>query len=267
MKLNILNINGEKKGEKELPKQFQEGLRLDIIKRAVFALFSKRRRTYGTKPEAGKRPSVRLSKRRRKYRGSYGHGISRVPRKIHSRSGTRFNWTAAFAPGTVGGRRAHPPKSERKFKEKINRKERKRAIRSALAAILDKTLATPRGHKFPQDYPFILADEFESLKKTKEVRQAFEKLKLNEELNRATQKKIRAGKGKMRNRKYRTKRGPLVVVGHTCPLMKSSKNLNVDVVDVRSLNTELLAPGTVPGRLTLFTENAIDILKEKKLFL
>ena len=85
-----------------------------LIKRAVLTLQNNKRQRYGANPEAGKKVSAALSKRRRKYRGSYGHGISRVPRKILSRRGTSMNWQGAFAPGTVGGRRAHPPKAEKK---------------------------------------------------------------------------------------------------------------------------------------------------------
>ena len=112
-----------------------------------------------------------------------------------------------------------------------------------------------------------MSSDFETLKKTKEIKEAFEKLNLKDELERVKEKKIRAGRGKMRNRKYKRKVGPLLVVAHTCPLMKSSQNLNIDVVDVRSLNANCLAPGTVPGRLTLFTETAIDILNKEKLFM
>jgi len=267
MKLTIYDVKGSKKGEKEMPSQFGESVRIDLITRAVLSLLSKARVAYGSKETAGKRHSAHLTKRRRKYRGSYGYGISRVSRKILSRSGTRFSWVGAVAPGTVGGRRAHPPKPYKNFGEEINVKERRKAIRSAISATLNKDLVISRGHKISDNYPFILSSDFETLKKTKEIKEAFEKLNLKDELERVKEKKIRAGRGKMRNRKYKRKVGPLLVVAHTCPLMKSSQNLNIDVVDVRSLNANRLAPGTVPGRLTLFTETAIDILNKEKLFM
>src|SRR3989338_7670311 len=233
MKLPILDSNGVQKGEKELPSQFNEQIRHDLIRRAVLALFSTARTPYGADLRAGKRSSPDLSKRRRHYRGSYGFGISRVPRKILSRSGTRFNWVGAFMPGTVGGRRAHPPKAEKILIEKVNIKERRRAIRSALAATIHTPLVAARGHLLSPHYPFILAEEFESVKKTKELQLALEKLALHDELARIKKKTVRAGRGTMRNRKYRRKVGPLIVVAHTCPLIKSSQNLNIDVVDVR----------------------------------
>ena len=110
MKVDILNISKNKVGEINLPIQFEEDIREDLVKRAALALQSRRKQHYGAMPEAGKRSSSTISKRRRKYRGSYGLGISRTPRKILSRRGARMFWVGAFSPNTVGGRRAHPPK-------------------------------------------------------------------------------------------------------------------------------------------------------------
>ena len=138
MKVNVMDISNAKVGELNLPAQFKEEFRPDIIHRAVLALQSNAMQPYGAAPEAGKRVSAKLSRRRRKFKTSYGIGISRVPRKILSRRGMRMTWVAAFAPGTVGGRRAHPPKSAKNWELKINKKERKKAIRSALAATASK---------------------------------------------------------------------------------------------------------------------------------
>ena len=108
----------------------------------------------------------------------------------------------------------------------------------------------------------------ESLKKTKEVKNILEKLKLKDELKRVAVKKVRAGRGTMRGRKYNKKKGPLVVVSKACQLGKAARNLpGVEVVRVDSLNVALLAPGTQPGRLTIWSEGAITKLKEAKLFI
>ena len=97
MKLDILDISRNKIGEINLPRQFEEEIRIDLIKRAVLALQSNERQPYGAMKEAGKRSSSTLSKRRRKYRGSYGLGISRTPRKILSRR--RMLFWLGFATG------------------------------------------------------------------------------------------------------------------------------------------------------------------------
>src|SRR3989338_1470831 len=146
MKLPTLDKNMNRKGDKELPSQFNESYRPDLIQRAVLALQSSARQRYGAKPLAGMRSSSRVSKRRRNWRGCYGFGISRVNRKILSHRGTRMHWVGAFTPQTVGGRRAHPPKAERIWDQKINDKERRKAIRSAMSATINKSLVEERGH-------------------------------------------------------------------------------------------------------------------------
>jgi large subunit ribosomal protein L4e len=267
MKLKIFNSDMKSVGEKDLPNQFSEEYRPNLIKRAVHALQSAARQAYGTNPEAGMRHSSSLSKRRRKYRGCYGFGISRVDRKIHSRRGTRMNWVGTFSPQTRGGRRSHPPKAEKIFEKKINKTENRKAIRSAMSATLDKSLVSERGHNLPENYPFIIDTSFESLNKTQDVREALLSLGFKEELKRALIKKVRAGIGKMRGRKYQRKKGVLIVVAEDCPLLKSAKNVaGVDVVQAKALNAELLAPGALPGRVTLWTAKAIETIEKGKLF-
>ena len=131
MKLPIYTLTKSETGKKDLPVQFSELIRPDLIERAVFTIQSNKRQPYGADPRAGLRHCGNLSRRRNNYKTSYGHGISRVPRKILSSRGTRFNWAGAIAPGTVGGRRAHPPKADKVWSQKINKKERRKAIRSA----------------------------------------------------------------------------------------------------------------------------------------
>src|SRR3989338_11252474 len=153
MKVQILDTANTKVGDIELPSQFNEAVRDEIILRAVLAIQSHGRQPYAAHDTAGKRSSAKLSRRRKNYRGSYGIGISRVPRKIMTRRGTRLNWVGAFAPGTVGGRRAHPPKTSKIWAKKINEKERRKAIRSAIAATASKQIITKRGHLIPSNYP------------------------------------------------------------------------------------------------------------------
>ena len=267
MNLKILSTTASEKGSKKMPSQFDEPVRVDLIKRAVETVMSNDRQQYGADPMAGKRHAVKISRRRRDYKGAYGAGISRVPRKILSRNGTQMNWRGAFAPGMVGGRRAHPPKAERIFAKKLNIKERRKAIRSALAATLDKDIVARRGHKAPQLYPFILDAATETIAKTSEVVALLEKLNFKDELARAAIKNIRAGVGKGRGRPYQTRIGPLIVVSKDCPLRKAAKNIaGVDVVEVNRLNASLLAPGTHAGRLTLFTDAALDRMDKEGLF-
>jgi large subunit ribosomal protein L4e len=239
MKLTIRTTKNAEKGTLELP--LQEPVRPDIIKRAVLSLQSRRRQPYGADPRAGLKHSADVSRRRRKYRGSYGHGISRVPRKVLSRSGTRFFWVGAEAPGTVGGRRAHPPKAEKQWEKRINRKENRKAINSALTAALDRALVLQRGHKVPETYPFLLADDFEGLKKTSEVIEAFTALGLAEDLKRGA-----------------TGAKTVLVVTENEGFAMAARNIQgVDVCNASELNAELLAPGAHPGRATLLSAASV----------
>ncbi len=189
MKLPILSTDKNKTGEKQIPAQFTEHYRPDLIRRAVLALQSAARQIYGSDQEAGLRHSSNLSKRRRNYRGSYGIGIGRVNRKIHSRRGTRFGWVGAFSPQTVGGHRSHPPKAVKIWEQKINAKENRKAIRSAMGATLSKELVALRGHRVPMHYPFVVAAAFESVAKTHEVEKVLLSLGFEAELERSSQKK------------------------------------------------------------------------------
>ncbi|MAG50154.1 50S ribosomal protein L4 [archaeon] len=267
MKVDVLNLEGKKVKTIDLPKQFEEPVRLDLIKRAFYVIQDNKRQPYGANPEAGMRASAKISRRRHNYKTAYGYGISRVPRKILTKRGTRFSWVGAVAPGTVSGRKAHPPKAEKIWDKKINKKERRKAIRCALSATINKELIKSRGHLF-KEAPLILDSKLESLSKIKEVSEVFKKINLEKELDRINVKKIRAGKGKNRGRKYKIKKGPLLVVSDSCALEKSAKNfLGVDICKVNKLNVELLAPGTEPGRLTIYTDKSLEKLSKENLFM
>ena len=267
MKVDILNLEGNKTGTIDLPKQFNEEYRPDLIKKAVLVIQSNNRQPYGASTRAGKDYSAKLSRRRRKYKTPYGRGGSRMPRKTIWHRGTQFGWVGALAPGTIGGRRAHPPKAEKIWEKKLNIKERRKAIRSAITATLDKALIKKRGHLYDLT-PLIIEDKFSNLEKTKDVLLILKKIGLEKELKRIEKKKVRAGKGKNRGRKYKIKKGPLIVVADKCNLEQSSVNLQgFDIVRVNKLNTELLAPGTDAGRLVIWTNKSIERLEKEKLFL
>lgn len=264
MKIPVLDKTAKEVGKKELPSQFNEEIRPDLIKKAVLTVQANSRQPYGADPNAGMMVSAKLSRRRKDYKTAYGMGISRSPRKIMTRRGTRFNWVGALAPNTVGGRRAHPPKADRIWDKKLNTKERRKALRSALSATMLKDLVKTRGHILPKDFPFILSDDVENIKKTKDVLELLYALGFKEELNRTKEKVKRAGLGKNRGRPYKVKKSVLFVVGKKCALNKAAANVSgVEIVTPDHLNAELLAPGCAIGRLTLYTESAIDGIAKK----
>lgn len=266
--MNLVDLEGKKLKEINLPIQFNESYHPNLISRAFVTIMSNKRQPYGTKIHAGMRASAKISRRRRDYKGAYGHGISRVPRKILWHRGTQFGWVGAEAPGTVGGRRAHPPKAEKIWDKKINLKEKRKAIRSALSATLDKNLVILRNHQLPNLYPLIIENKFEDISKTKEVIKIFKNIGLGKELERLEIKKVRSGRGKNKGRKYKKKKGPLLVVSKKCELIKAARNITgIDIVPVNQINVELLAPGAQPGRLTIYTQAAIERLEKENMFM
>ncbi len=254
MNTTLYDLEGKKVKTIELPSQFSADYEPVLIKRALLVLENHQKK-YGAMPGAGViGVSGKISRRRRNYKGSYGLGVSRVPRKILWKRGTQFGWVGTQVSGTVKGRRAHPPKAEKNFDLKINKKERKKAIRSALSGIAI------------QQKIMILESPFETLKKSKEVKTLFEKLGFGKELLRLQDTKIRSGKGKNRGRKYVSKKGPLLVVADVCPLQHAAHNMNgVDIVTVKNLNVGLLTRGN-ELRQTLWTENAIKKIAMEKIF-
>jgi len=258
---NIYDMQGKQVAEITLPRVFSTSYRPDVIKRVVLAIQSHNRQVYGVDPLAGKRTSAHYHGVRTGPSHMMNRELSRMKRIHGGMPGLEF--TARFIAGVVKGRKAHPPKSEKKWDLKINRKENQLAIKSALAATSDYTLVSKR-HKISEiELPIIVTDEIQNMKKTKDIEKLTELLKISSDLERAKQKKVRPGKGKMRGRKYKRKKSVLFVVSKDNGITKAAKNLaGVDVVNILNVNAELLAPGTQAGRLTVFDESSIKKLGE-----
>ena len=247
---DIYDLQGKPTRKTTLPPVFDTPLRPDVIKRAVLAIQSHRRQPQGRNPMAGKRTTAES-------RGT-GMGISRVPRIKGGRG------TAALAPSTVGGRQPQPPKSAKKINRRIPKKETRFALQSAIAATASKETVVQRGHAItdiPQ-IPLIVVDEIQELTQTQQVTEALTNLGVLPDIQRVkASKKIRAGKGKRRGRKTKQATGPLIVIAENQGLTKAANNIpGVQVTKVSDLNPEILAPGTHPGRLTLWTNSALESL-------
>jgi len=249
----------------QLPVQFQERVRPDIVKRAVLSIQSKNRQSYGADERAGKKHVTRWRQRNNAYRSKKGRGKARLPRKIMHARGMQLWGEGAEAPNTRGGRRAHPPKPEKDFTEEINDKERRKAIRSAITATTDKELVQQH-HRYDGELPLV-SEELEEMEKTSQLQTHLEELGLEEELTRAKRKKVRSGKGKNRGRKYVRRVGPLVVTAENNDIQQAARNIpGVEATTVKQLNAQKLAPSTQPGRLTVWSQKAIEKLDEEQLF-
>jgi large subunit ribosomal protein L4e len=248
MKATVRDLDGDDAGEVELPDVFETTFRPDLIKRAVLAAQANRIQETGTDEYAGLRTPAESP-------GS-GRGMAHIPRQ---------NGVAREVPQAVSGRAAHPPKAEKDRGLDINTKERKLAIRSAIAATADGDLVEERGHAFDEDteIPLVVSDGFEDLQKTKEAVDVLESLGVYDDIERAEDgKSVRAGRGTTRGRKYTQPKSVLVVTSEE-PSLAARNLAGADVATAAEVNAEDLAPGTQAGRLTLWTESALEEVAER----
>lgn len=235
-----------------LPLAFSTPVREDLIRRAVVSQQSHRRQPYGTSPTAGLRHSVEWSGK--------GQGVARTPRLMDSSRG-------AQSPNTVGGRPAHPPRTDRIWGKKINEKERRLAFASALAATREAGLATARGHAVPDGLalPVVLDTPLEAVATAADARALLERLALWSDVERSADgTHLRAsGRARRRGRVRRTPRSLLVVTSGPHQARGFTNLSGVDVVPVPRLCTEDLAPGGAPGRLTVFSRAAVESLRAR----
>lgn len=237
----------------ELPNFFETPVRSDLIRRAVVALQSHTFQPQGRDPMAGKRTTAESI--------GVGHAMSRIPRI----KGDRYPKAnqAAFAPGTVKGRLLFPPVPTKRVMKKINRKELRLAMLSALAATSSKELIRARGHRIAddQEFPLVVSDELEHVTKASEAEQLLRKIGLTDDLERASDRKIRGGKGSVRGRVFKHRVSALVIVQKRLGAERAFRNLpGVKVVEAASLNVDDLAPGTHAGRLTIWSESALKAI-------
>jgi len=247
----VYGLDGNPVKEVELPLVFSLPVRKDLVRRAFHSAHTARLQPKGRDPLAGMRRAGE----------SWGihHSVARVPRLDNGR--------AVMAPMTRGGRLAHPPRVEKVLHEEINKKERIRAIASAIAATSREELVRARGHKFSvETLPVVVVDDLENIGSTAEAKKLLRNLGLWEDIERAAaRKRVRSGKGKMRGRKYKVPKSLLIVVSNLkAPAIKAFRNLpGVDVISADNLSVLHLAPGGVPGRLTVYSLSALSKIGEK----
>lgn len=249
--VKILNLEGEEVESLNLPSVFKTPLRQDVINRVYLALQSHGRQPQGRDPLAGERTSAESG------HPPTGRGISRIPRvkgEKYSKSGM-----AGAVASTVHGRMPHPPRSEKVIRKEVNNKERHLALASAIAATADTDLVTRRGHKFSANLPIVVSTELENIVKIREVKKFLQILGVDKDIERACNrtKKVSASLSKT----TRIGTGPLIVVSNKSKLSGIVKSMEgVSLVKSEDISVLDLAPGSAPGRLTIWTKDAIGSL-------
>ena len=158
----------------------------------------------------------------------------------------------------------HLPRLGGKWHVKINQNQKRYAVASAVAASALPSLVLARGHRIEQiqEVPLVVSSSIQSINKTKAAVELLKTLAAHADIEKVSNsRKTRAGKGKMRNRRHRQRRGPLVVYEKDEGITRALKNVpGVETCPVDALNLLQLAPGGHVGRFVIWTEGAIKAL-------
>jgi len=158
-----------------------------------------------------------------------------------------------------------PTKIWRRWHRKINTNEKRYAICSAIAATAIPSLVLARGHRVERiaEIPFVVDNKaFDNVDKTARAVALFKTLGVFDDVQKAKDStRVRAGKGKMRNRRFVQRKGPLVIYNEKGPIINAIRNLpGVESVAVSRLNLLQLAPGGHLGRFCIWTRDAFERL-------
>jgi len=238
-----------------LPPVFSAPLRADLVRYIHGNMAKNRRQAISVKDEAGYDTAA----------ASWGTGraVARIPRVPGG--GTHRSGQGAFGNMCRGGGMFNPTKTWRKWHRKINVTQKRHALACSISATAVPALVMARGHQIDEvpEMPLIVSDGAQSISKTKDAVKMLKALGCGDELEKVRgSKKIRCGKGKMRNRRYVMRKGPLVIYAEDEGISRSFRNIpGVDLACVERLNLLQLAPGGTFGRFVVWTEGAIKRLK------
>lgn len=152
-----------------------------------------------------------------------------------------------------------PLKIWRKWHRKVNIKQKRHAVASALAASACAPLVLARGHRVMDVPELPLVTNSLNVDSTAALLKAVNQLGAAEDLQRVRKsRKLRSGKGKYRYSRFTMRRGPLIIHGdNDSNVRRNARNLpGVDVCNVHRLNLLQLAPGGHLGRFVMFTTSA-----------
>lgn len=244
--VDVFSIDGKKKGETQMPQVFEEIIRPDLILRAVNAENSLSLQPQGHYPLAGMDTTARYYGSMNSYRSGRHMGIAIRPREKLA-SGQQGK--VKRIPSAVKGKRAHPHVVEMIQIERINKKEYRKAIASAISASVAKDTGKP----------IVVANEIESIKKTKAIIKLMGDLNLStilENVNKSQRKGLRRSASVRRYTKV-----ILLVVSKETPAIKAARNIaGVDACSVDNLSANALAPGGRVGRSVVWSEGALSKL-------
>lgn len=259
MKTTSYSVSGTKEGEVELPLVFTTPFRAELIHKAFTNLNSHKFQPQGRHPTAGMDVVARSND------PPTGQGGSRIA-KMRGGGGGRQGQAGGVA-SVRGGRQAHPPIVDKVIYKKINKKENKVALCSAIAATASKELVKARGHKVEEieSFPIVVSDDIETISQATEMSKALESLKLMNDVKRLESRRIRTGKSSLRGRSKKIGKSVLFVAKDASNLSKACGAFaGVEARSVKDLSVLDLAPGSDPIRLTVYSKAAIEEIAKIK---
>ncbi|KAA8549520.1 hypothetical protein F0562_001462 [Nyssa sinensis] len=238
-----------------LPDVMKSSIRPDIVNFVHANISKNHRQPYAVSKKAGHQTAAE----------SWGTGraVSRIPRVPGG--GTHRAGQGAFGNMCRGGRMFAPTKIWRRWHRKINVNQKRYAVASAIAASAVPSLVLARGHRIESvpEIPLVVSDTAEGIEKTSYAIKALKQIGAYPDAEKAKDShSIRPGKGKMRNRRYISRKGPLIVYGtEGSKIVKAFRNIpGVEVANVERLNLLKLAPGGHLGRFIVWTKSAFQKL-------
>ena len=259
MKTSVLTLDGKKSGQIDLPNVFDTKLNSELIHKAYINLESHGFQKHATHPTAGQDVVADSND------PPTGRGISRIARMKGGGGGRQGQ--AGEVAGTRGGRQAHRPYANKVIYKKINKKENKLALCSAIAATTSKELIERRGHKIDgiELFPIVVEDDIESISNTRKMINVLNNLNIIQDVKRLENRKRRSGKVVLRGRASKIGKSVLFVVSNSEKISKACSGIpGVDSCSAKDLSVLNLAPGGTVIRLTVFSKKAIEEISQIK---
>jgi large subunit ribosomal protein L4e len=244
--VDVISIDGTKKGAVALPSAFNESVRPELILRAVNAENSLKMQPQGHYPLAGMDTTAKYYGAMNSYRTGRHMGIAIRPRQ---KLASGIQGAVRRIPSSVKGKRAHPHVIEKIMIEGMNKKEYRKAVSSAVAATVQKETGKP----------IVVANDIESVSKTKQMIKLITAFGLASKISGIKKNKRKGLRRSSTSRRYT--KALLLVVSKEAIAIKAARNIKgVDACAVDALSANSLAPGGRPGRAVIWSEGAIGRL-------
>jgi large subunit ribosomal protein L4e len=254
--VNVQGVNGPC-GQVAMPSVLASTpVRPDIVQDTFTNMNKNKRQAYAVSAKAGHQTSAE----------SWGTGraVARIPRVAGG--GTHRSGQGAFGNMCRGGRMFAPTKTWRRWHRKINVNQKRYALCSALAASAVPSLVMGRGHRIENlaEIPLVVAnDAVQDVTKTNQAVALLKAINAWDDVEKVkNSKKLRRGKGKMRNRRHTQRRGPLLVYANKAPFLNAFRNIpGLETCCVERLNLLQIAPGGHLGRFVIWLQDAFERLE------